>query len=89
MSFVYGASYINLLCDTDDKVREVNKKIQQQIKVETNSIDCVTNGTCVMRKIEILNCPTRSKRNVEQNTAGFEIEITCNSRICKYKYIFN
>lgn len=87
MSFVYEASYIDLACDSDDKVVESHKRIPQKIELETNNIDCLANGTCAMRKIQISNCQTRSKRNTEQKTAGFEIELTCDSRVCKYQYI--
>lgn len=81
MSFVYEASYIDLACDSDDKVVESHKRIPQKIELETNNIDCLANGTCAMRKIQISNCQTRSKRNTEQKTAGFEIELTCDSRV--------
>lgn len=88
MSFVYEASYIDLVCDSDDKVIDSHKRIPQKIGIETNTIDCLKNGTCALRKIQISNCQTRSKRNAEHKTAGFEIEITCDSQVCKYIYNF-
>lgn len=88
MSFVYEASYIDLMCDSDDIVSDFNKQIPQTIGSETNNIDCLANGTCTLRTVQTSNCQMRSKRSAEQETAGFEIEITCNSRICKYEYHF-
>lgn len=88
MSFVYEASYIDLVCDSDDKVIDSHKRIPEKIGIETNTIDCLKNGTCALRKIQISNCQTRSKRNAEHKTAGFEIEITCDSQVCKYIYNF-
>lgn len=88
MSFFYEASYIDLVCDSNDKTIDTHKRIPPKIELETNNIDCLANGTCALRKIQISNCQTRSKRNAEQKTAGFEIEITCDSHVCKYKSSF-
>lgn len=85
MSFVYEASYIDLVCDSNEKAIDTHKQIPQKIELETKNIDCLANGTCALRKIQISNCQPRSKRNAEQKTAGFEIEITCDSHVCKYK----
>lgn len=81
MSFVYEASYIDLVCDSNEKAIDTHKQIPQKIELETKNIDCLANGTCALRKIQISNCQPRSKRNAEQKTAGFEIEITCDSHV--------
>lgn len=88
MSFVYEASYIDLVCDNDDKVIDSHQQIPQKIELETNKIECLENRTCALRQIQISNCQTRTKRNAEHKTAGFEIEITCDSHVCKYRYNF-
>lgn len=81
MTFVYAASYIDLVCDSDDKVIDSHQRISQKIGIETNNIDCLKNATCALRKIQISNCQKRTKRNAEHKTAGFEIEITCDSHV--------
>lgn len=81
MSFVYSAFYIDLVCDSVEKVTESMTKIPQKLKFGIDTIDCVKDGKCSLSQMDVANCHQRIKREAENKTAGFHLELVCNSRI--------
>lgn len=84
MSFQFTASYISLVCDTDDKTNDTRNKIPRMLKFAIQDIDCIANNTCLLQQINVTNCFTRTKREAENKTVGFQMELSCDSQICKY-----
>lgn len=84
MSFIYSASYTDLICDSNEKVESSKINISQQVTMQTKNIDCIENGTCTLQKVDVVNCHDRSKRETGGISPGFKLKIICNSLICMY-----
>lgn len=83
MTFKYSASYVDLVCDSDEKAKYTKDIIMKKIDVQSAQIQCILNGTCTLEHAHVTKCTDRSKREIRNKTAGFELELGCNSRICK------
>ena len=86
MSFIYSASYTDLICDSNEKVESSKINISQQVTIQTSNILCIENGTCTLQRVDVANCHVRSKRETGGTSAGFKIEITCNSLVRMYLF---
>lgn len=84
MSFIYSASYADLICDSNEKVEGSKKNISQQVTIQTKNIYCIENGTCTLQKVDVANCHARPKREIGGTSAGFRLKITCNSLVRMY-----
>lgn len=83
MTFIYSASYVDLICDSDEKAKDTKDIILKKISVQSAHIECILNGTCTLEHVHITKCTDRSKREIRNRTAGFELKVGCNSGICK------
>ena len=84
MSFIYSASYEDLICDSNEKVEVSKINISQQVTMQTKNIHCIENGTCTLQKVDVANCHARQKREIGGTSAGFKLKITCNSLVRMY-----
>lgn len=83
MTFIYSASYVDLVCDSDEKAKDTQDIIMKKINIQSAQIECILNGTCTLEQAHITQCINRSEREIRNKTAGFELKVGCNSRICK------
>lgn len=83
MTFLYSASYVDLVCDSDVKAKDTKDIILKKINVQSALIECILNGTCTLEHAHITKCTDRSKREIRNKTVGFELKVGCNSGICK------
>lgn len=81
MTFIYSASYVDLVCDSDEKAKDSKDIILKKINVQSAQIECILNGTCTLEHAHITKCIDRSKREIRNKTAGFELKFGCNSGI--------
>ncbi|XP_062573264.1 uncharacterized protein LOC134235178, partial [Saccostrea cucullata] len=89
LSFMYSASYIDLMCDTTEKVADSKTEIPQKVKTGMETLDCITDGLCSVELINVANCHRRTKREAENKTVGFQLKLACNSRIYNSQECYN
>lgn len=83
MTFLYSASYVDLVCGSDEEAIDTKDIIMKKINVQSAHIECILNGTCTLEHAHVTKCTDRSKREIRNKTAGFELKFGCNSGICK------
>lgn len=83
MTFTYAASYVDLVCDSDEKAKDTKDIIMKKINFQSAQIECILNDTCTLEHALITQCINRSEREMRNKTAGFELKVGCNSGICK------
>lgn len=83
MAFVYYASYMNLICDSNEQAKIIADIILKKITVQTALIECILNDTCTLDQAHITNCTNRTKRETRNKTAGFKLTVGCISGLCK------
>lgn len=81
MTFLYSASYVDLVCDSDEEAIDTKDIIMKKINVQSAHIECILNGTCTLEHAHVTKCTDRSKREIRNKTAGFELKFGCNSGI--------
>lgn len=83
MTFTYSASYVDLVCDSDENAKYKQDIILNKVNVQSAHIECIINGTCTLEHASITKCTDRLKREIRNKPAGFELKFGCNSGICK------
>lgn len=83
MAFVYYASYMNLVCDSNEQANIIADIILKKINVQTALIECILNGTCTLDEAYITHCTNRTKRETRNKKAGFKLTVGCISGLCK------
>lgn len=83
MAFVYYASYMNLVCDSNEQANIIADIILKKINVQTALIECILNGTCTLDEAHITHCTNRTKRTTRNKKAGFKLTVGCISGLCK------
>lgn len=89
MAFVYYASYMNLICDSNEQAKIIADIILKKITVQTALIECILNDTCTLDQAHITNCTNRTKRETRNKTAGFKLTVGCISGLYGSEYCYN
>ena len=85
LTIEYVASYADLICGYSVSASHAEREIRSVLQSASDQIECVKDGMCTIRQLEVVNCTRHSheKRELSLEKAGFRTEYECDADICK------
>ena len=85
LTIEYVASYADLICGYSASASHAEREIRLVLRTASDQIECVKDGMCIIRQLEVVNCTThsREKRELSLEKAGFSTKYECDADTCK------